>query len=254
MKLTVLGTGTVSPSPVRTSAAHLVEAGDVRLLLDCGAGTLHRLAQAGAAWQEITHLALTHFHVDHWGELAAFIFAQKWGAPTPRSLPLTLIGPVGLTSRLEHLARGLGDWLLAPGFDLELVELAPPAGVQLAPDVELGCCATAHTDESVAYAVTADGRRLVYTGDTGPNDALADWADGCDLLLVECSLPDESDIGIHLTPHTVSELVRRASPARVVLTHLYPVVPEAQALATVRETGVDAVVAADGEVFDLGVA
>src|SRR5512134_1879123 len=62
ISLTIIGSGTVAPSPTRTSAAYWVEAGDVRLLMDCGAGTLHRAASLGVPWHTVTHIALTHFH------------------------------------------------------------------------------------------------------------------------------------------------------------------------------------------------
>ena len=51
IRLTTLGTGTIALSPSRSCAAHVVEAGDVRLLLDCGPGTVHRLAERGIEWQ-----------------------------------------------------------------------------------------------------------------------------------------------------------------------------------------------------------
>ena len=42
-----------------------------------------------------------------------------------------------------------------------------------------------------------------------------------DLLLVECSTPDELYTPGHLTPSRVGELCAEARPRRVVLTHLY---------------------------------
>ena len=47
-----------------------------------------------------------------------------------------------------------------------------------------------HTAESVAYSMERGGRRIVYTGDTGPSDALAAWARGCDLLVVRVLAAD----------------------------------------------------------------
>ena len=82
MELVVLGSGTVAPSPQRTAPAHWVTTGDVRLLLDCGAGVLHRAAQFGVPWPTVTHIALTHFHPDHWGEdspwMRMFRNARVW--------------------------------------------------------------------------------------------------------------------------------------------------------------------------------
>ncbi|MGI9077569.1 MAG: MBL fold metallo-hydrolase, partial [Gemmatimonadaceae bacterium] len=65
MRLTTIGTGTVSPSPTRVCAGVLIEFGTVRLLLDCGPGITHRMATLGIDWMGITHIAVTHFHPDH---------------------------------------------------------------------------------------------------------------------------------------------------------------------------------------------
>ena len=222
MELTVIGTGTVAPSADRTAAAHWVTTGDVRLLLDCGAGTLHRAAQHGIPWQTVTHVAVTHFHVDHWGELAHLLFALKWGTLPPRSDPLTLIGPGGLTSRMTMLAGALEGWVLQPDYPLEVIEIRPGDRRPLRPGIILEACKTPHTEESLAYGVRDQHARLVYTGDTGPSDELAHWASGCDLLLAECSLPDSSALAIHLTPSQAGALARGAGARRLVLTHFYP--------------------------------
>jgi len=98
---------------------------------------------------------------------------------------------------------------------------------------------------------TPEGR-LVYTGDTGPSEALGDWARGCDLLVAECSLPEAMALDVHLTPRQAGELARRAGAKRLVLTHLYPPVEAvdiAGEIAPVYDGPV--VVARDGDRFAL---
>ncbi|MBE0594212.1 MAG: ribonuclease Z, partial [Gemmatimonadales bacterium] len=119
MRLTVLGSGTVAPTPDRAAAAHWIEAGDVRLLLDCGAGTLQRAASFGIPWERVTHVAITHFHVDHWGELPHFLFALRWGIEPARTAPLVLLGPRGLRARLTLAAGAFEDWLVRPEYPLD---------------------------------------------------------------------------------------------------------------------------------------
>ena len=253
MELTVLGSGTVAPTPERTAAAHWVDAPPVKLLLDCGAGALHRAAMFGIPWAEATHVAITHFHQDHWGELGMYLFALRWGIEPPRSEPLLLIGPAGLRTRLRLLAGAYGDWMLEPGFPLEVREISPGESVALAGDVELEACKTPHTPESLAYGVRTGGLRLVYTGDTGPSEELARWAQGCDLLLAECSLPDERAIELHLTPSQAGVLARDASAHRLVLTHFYPVFGQTDPAAVARnEFDGEVVAASDGDRFTVG--
>ncbi|MCZ6918858.1 MAG: ribonuclease Z [Gemmatimonadetes bacterium] len=253
MHLTVLGTGTVAPSATRTAAAYWVRSGPVRLLLDCGPGTLHRAAQFDIPWPDVTHVAVTHFHLDHWLEVPMVLYALRWGVEPARSRPLEIVGPVGLRDRLEHLARGYSESLLEPGYPLAVTELEPGDTHRLADDVELETCKTPHTEESIAYAVRDSQARLVYTGDMGPSDALGDWARGCDLLLSECSLPDDRAIAMHLTPTQAGRLAARAQPHRLVLTHLYPPVEQVDVLGLVAaEFAGKVVVAEDGDRFTVG--
>ena len=221
-RLTTLGTGTVALSGERSCAGYLYEADDVRLLLDCGSGITRRLAELGVAWPAITHVALTHFHIDHHGDLPTLVFAWKYGQLPPRSAPLDLLGPVGTRALIERLAAAYGEWLLAPGFPITIREIMPGESVELSASVRLSAQKVPHTEESVAYSIERAGRRVVYTGDTGPDDALADWAHGCDLLVCECSLPASMAIKEHLTPDQCASLAARARPGHVVLTHFYP--------------------------------
>lgn len=253
ISLTVIGSGTVAPSAQRTAPAHWVEVDGVRLLLDCGAGTLHRAALFGIPWSTTTHVAITHFHPDHWGELALFIFAMKYGIEPARSAPLQIVGPVGLRARLRLVAAAMGDWVLQPGFPLSIIEVGARSTHLLATGIELETHETPHTPESLAYGVRTARARLVYTGDTGPSPALGRWAVGCDLLLAECSLPDERGIEVHLTPSTVGELARIARAGRLVLTHFYPVFGTADPAALAAKVfGGPTVAARDGDRFVVG--
>ena len=222
LSLVTVGTGTAAPSKARSSPAHWVETGDIRLLLDCGAGTLHRLARFDLPWDRVTHLALTHFHTDHVGEVPALLFALRYTTVPRRTEPLVVLGPPGTVALLERMAAAFGPWVTAPGFPLVTLEVVPDEPFPLAADVWLECCPVPHTDESIAYAVRTPGARLVYTGDTGLDEGLVQWADGCDLLLAECSVPEPIEGVHHLTPAMAGELAARAGAKRLVLTHFYP--------------------------------
>lgn len=212
-----------------------MEAGNAKLLMDCGAGTTRRLAELGIAWQQITHVALTHFHIDHHQDLPSIIFAWKYGQLPARSEPVDVIGPVGTQSLLERLAAAYGEWVLNPGFPVRITELAPGAAVDLG-GARLDCVKVPHTPESMAYSITEGARRLVYSGDTGFDPAFAQWARGCDLLVLECSLPQSMAIVEHLTPEQCGEIARLAEPRQLALTHLYPPVESVDIAAIVAAT------------------
>jgi ribonuclease BN (tRNA processing enzyme) len=253
MELTIIGTGTVAPSPFRIAPSHWVTAGSAKLLMDCGAGCLHRAAQIGVPWWTVTHVAISHFHVDHWGELAHLLFALRWGIEPARVDPLTLLGPCGFRARMTTLAATFGDWILAPGYPLTIQEIRAREPVELVSGLILEACHTPHTQESLAFGIRDEKMRLVYTADTGPSDELAAWAVGCDLLLCECSLPDDRPMEIHLTPTQAGQLAHAARAKRLVLTHFYPPVeatdPETRAGA--HFTG-PVTAAQDGDRFVIG--
>jgi ribonuclease BN (tRNA processing enzyme) len=229
MRLTTAGTGTISLTPGRACAGAHVAAGPVSLLLDCGSGVAHRLASLGIDWWNISHVALSHFHADHIGDLPTLLFAWKYGRLPGRDAPLQLIGPPGTAALVERLASAFGDWVARPGsFSVTVVEIAAGgAPLALGDGVTLSACKVPHTEESVAYSVAHEGRRLVYSGDTGYDEAFAGWAAGCDVLLLECSLPEEMAIVTHLTPRQCGALAAIAAPGTLALTHFYPPVEAA---------------------------
>ena len=222
MRLTTVGTGTAAPVAGRVQAGHLVEVGGVRMLLDCGSGVSFRLASLAVDWATITHVALTHFHADHVLDLPTLLTAWRYGMLPPRSAPLEIIGPVGTATLVDRMTDALGISWREYGFPVTVREMAAGDRVALADGVTLESRSVPHTPESVAYLIEAPGHRIVYTGDTGFDEGLAHWATGCDVLLIECSLPAAMAIPTHLTPEQVGAIAKIASPALVALTHMYP--------------------------------
>ena len=235
MRLTTIGTGTAAPSADRVNAGHLVEAGDVRLLMDCGSGVVHRMATLGVEWRAITHVAITHFDADHVIDLPTLLVAWRWGTLPARSEPAELIGPPGTLALMERLGALFGSAVAKPDYPFRVRELPPGTTAELGDGVRIEAHEVPHTVESVAYCVRRGQRRMVYTGDTGPSAELGEWARGCDLLLAECSLPDEMAIPTHLTPARCADLATSAEPGLLVLTHFYPPVESVDIRALIGE-------------------
>src|SRR4029077_15391817 len=78
VKLTVIGCSPAWPNPGGAQSGYLVE-GDGRLLLDCGPGVLARLRAAAGGWPAVDAVVITHFHLDHWGDLVPWIFGANFG-------------------------------------------------------------------------------------------------------------------------------------------------------------------------------
>ena len=253
LRYTCLGSGVLLPDDEHRSAAHLVEAGDVRLLMDCGAGTLHGFDRRGVAWGDLTHLALTHFHADHVGDVAALLFALQHGLSPEREVPLEVLGPPGTRAFMDALEAGFGAWVARRSFPVAVHELAPGGRTVLGEGVVLRSHPTPHTDASVAYRVETEDGVVGYTGDTGPSDEVGAFLAGADLLVAECSHPEALGHDNHLTPTSVAALARTADPAFLLLTHVYPTLERDGLVERVRAAGYagEAALAADGLAIDV---
>ncbi|MGQ0538636.1 MAG: MBL fold metallo-hydrolase [Gemmatimonadaceae bacterium] len=236
MKVTVLGTAGAAPYATRLQTGVLIDAPPLRLLIDCGSGIAHRLAQQ-QAWQGITHVALTHFHADHTIDLITLINAWKYGELPPRKAPLTIMGPAGTAQFCDRLLALYNEPLGELPFHTDVLDLTT-ASHEIAPGVLLDVCAVPHTASSVAYSVRRGGFRVAFSGDTGYDEAFAQWAltPRCDLLLMECSLPDDLAIPMHLTPRQCGSLARIAQPRLLALTHFYPPVESVDIHAQIAES------------------
>jgi len=180
------------------------------------------------------------------------VFAWKYGDLPGRSAPLEVIGPVGTTALLGRLADTFGNWLRDPGFTITVREIAPGDEVDLGDGVYFGATKVPHSAESVAYSIRRNGRRIVYTGDTGYDPMLAEWARGTDVLLCECSLPRSLAIPQHLTPEQCGALAAAALPKHLVLTHFYPPVEQVDIHAAVAAHYAGPVTLAnDGDTFEI---
>jgi len=137
VRLTVIGCSPAWPNPGSAHSGYLVEDGDARLLLDCGPGVLGRLRASGAL--AVDAIAITHFHLDHWGDPQAFFWSPQAGLvdlPIPpgmiesRALDINDAGQI--TGWIDFEDDGMFDvGFLANGGDMAIIY--PPAGSFIQP-------------------------------------------------------------------------------------------------------------------------
>lgn len=226
----ILGAGGAVPTPSHTPAAYLVTVDGTPILMDPGPGALVRHVRSGEAPNGVDDLELvflTHLHPDHCADLVPLLFALHSVVPR-RTDPLALYGPAGLVDYLERLRQIYGAWLEPRRRALEVVELAPGTRVPLASGGGVESFGVHHPQDRLSRGALgyifrdAAGRTAVFSGDTEPCAGLEEAARGADLLIVECSTPDELATPGHMTPTLVGRLCRASGPRRVVLTHQYP--------------------------------
>src|SRR5215471_11804392 len=106
MRLTVVGSSPAWPNPGGAQSGYLLE-GDGRLLLDCGPGVLGRLREQ-ETWPRIDAIAITHFHLDHFGDLVPWVWGVLHG-PGGDIARCELLVPPGGTRALRELGSRLGQ-------------------------------------------------------------------------------------------------------------------------------------------------
>jgi ribonuclease BN (tRNA processing enzyme) len=224
MFLVVLGSGTSVPHPQRASSAHWLETSSGSLMLDISAPAPHRMAAEHLDWVNLDAIWVSHFHLDHVGGLAPFLFATRHAPQTQsRRKPLLIYGGRGLKKLVKAFDDANDYKLFKQPFPVEIREVAPRSTFEMLPHLRAQTFSTPHTRESLALRLEDEqGASLVYTSDTGYTDALAGFAGGVDLFMMECSFRRNKAVETHLELKDAMKLAERAAPAKVLLSHLYP--------------------------------
>jgi ribonuclease BN (tRNA processing enzyme) len=226
VRLTIVGCSGSYPGPESAASCYLLEeehpseSGETRtwrVLLDLGNGALgqlHRYADPLG----IDAVFVSHLHADHCLDLCGYYVMRKYHptGPQPR---IPVWGPRGTADRM---ARAY-DLPVDPGMNEEFDFRSYDGPVELGP-FTVGARQVVHPVAAYALTVTAAGRTLVYSGDTGPCEALDEVATGADLLLAEASFHTGVDNppDLHLTGADCGRTAARAGVGRLVLTHVPP--------------------------------
>ena len=225
MRLRVLGcSGGIGGRHLRTTSFLL----DHDVLIDAGTGvgdlTLAELSQ-------IDHIFVTHSHLDHVGSIP-FMVDTVGGM---RSRPLVVHAT---RATLEILRNHLFNWSLWPDF----TEIPSPEAPFLRyEEIEVGAPVTLggrritaiparHTVPAVGYHLDSGAASLVFTGDTGPNEALWQVVNGIAnlrYLIIETAFSNKeralAEMSRHLCPEMLAEeLAKLERDAEIYITHLKP--------------------------------
>lgn len=242
MQIYILGSGTGIPNSKRGSSGYFLSLGKSKILFDCGNGTTWKLEKLGINYLEIDHIFITHLHPDHNSDLIPFLFATKYPVENKRTKPLKIWGPRGFKNFFYLLAKPFNGWIEPQCLEINELE----ANYYEFEDFNFYCIKTPHTESSLAFKINSEGKILVYSGDTDFFEPLVDFSRNCNLLIVECSLPDKHKAKGHMTPSEVIKLINQSNPKKTVLTHLYPVCDELDFVEQIRnDTGSDVIVAED---------
>jgi ribonuclease BN (tRNA processing enzyme) len=261
-RLITLGTrGGPNPTVWRAQSSNLLIVNGAFYVVDAGDGVARRLTRAKITMREIDTIFITHPHSDHTGGLPALLQVQY---DTIRTKPVNIYGPPGTQILVKALAQYLdvdaevrisdGTRTVMPskvfsGHDMGTGMVFEDANVKVT------AVENSHYNfppqspgygkyKSYAYRFDTADRSIVFTGDTGPSEAISSLAKGAEMLVSEVTSIEEwkeQQIRIgrwqamtpaqqegslrhmmeeHLTTEEVGKMAERSGVKTVVLTHL----------------------------------
>ena len=261
--IVTLGTaGGPRPRAHRSQSANLLLVNGTPYMIDVGENAVRRVVQAKIDFVNVGRLFITHGHSDHTLGLPALL-ASQW--EFQRREPIEIYGPPGT----QKLVSGAIDFLSensairategnpTPLDKMVVAHDAAPGVVYRDANVTVTAVENTHFNfppssaaygkfKSYSYRFDTPGRSVVFTGDTGPSDAVLKLAKGADVLVTEINAPDElvetykkngtwdaktpaeqvawlrHQNEEHLSAQAVGDLATKAGVKTVILTHLTP--------------------------------
>jgi ribonuclease BN (tRNA processing enzyme) len=112
----------------------------------------------------------------------------------------------------------IDDW--GDTFEWHTIDDGAAASVD---DVKLRFSRTDHPPPTFGVEIGAEGKRFVYTSDTGPDWSVGAFDPGADFVLSEATYQkDAKAVDWHLSSDEAGRAAREASARRLMITHLWP--------------------------------
>lgn len=229
LRLTVLGCATPYPSVDNPCSGYLVSSGGTRLWMDAGTGTLAQL-QRHVRLDELDAIWISHLHADHSADLLTAYYAALY-ADIELAAPIPLLGPPGIADRLAHFLTNTSTRSpVESAFAVQELHDGHQARIGA---LTLTTREVAHGIPAFAVRIEAEGRSLVYSGDTAPCDNLTNLADRCDALLCEAesAAAPAGEQQVHHTPEDAGDTATAAGAKRLIVTHVGRFLTPRQAVA-----------------------
>ncbi len=230
MKLRVIGCAGPYPGAGRPTSCYLLEAGERKILLDMGSGSLAALTRLTDP-AELDAVCISHIHWDHVCDLMPFQYLlDRRRTRIPVLLPPEIRG----TDFMK---------LLGPALDVRfLPDEGSVAGVEVVTRL------TRHPVPNRAMRFTCEGKVFVYTGDASEPGPLTDLCRDADLLLADGAFLEKERPAAapHMSAAAVGEMAAACGVKRLILTHLPPHTPESALLREAQASFRSAVLAEPG--------
>jgi ribonuclease Z len=223
LRVTLLGTGFVTPAMDRFGPSTLVQAGETYLLIDCGRGTLQRLFELNVPLKSVDKVFFTHFHSDHTVGFPDFWLTAWMRGRT--DVPLNVWGPLGTKTMMDHLSKAFEN-----DVNLRRDATNENGAKIIANDIEEGVVYDRNgvkvtgfnvdhgpIKPAMGFRIDFRGRSVVLSGDTTVSENLIRAAAGSDVLIHEVATTAGP---LHATPEQAAEVFAKVKPKLAVFSHI----------------------------------
>lgn len=211
MKITVLGNCGPYPRAGGACSGYLFEYEDIKILLDCGNGTLSRLFQIVKDINDLDMILLSHLHSDHLSDIMVLRYAIALSKDVS-SIPLYApASPQEIFNQIQYE----NAFLMRP---IEENRQFSYKGLTIRFEK------MDHAVDSYGICIQNGNKKFVYSGDTKYCDALIELAKDADLLLCESAVleRDKTPSTPHLSAKEAAEIGKICNVKQLLLTHFLP--------------------------------
>lgn len=219
--VTITPLGTVSPycKGSRNCPAFLVTYNDIKILLDCGNGSIRLLNMPDDL--KNLNVFITHFHSDHFGDIPLIQYASY------------VYNNLGVLNNRVNVFLPVSEYLDSKSFIVkndksftQYFDITDSIDYMI-DDIKVSFHNNqSHTIETFAIKLETDWFKIVYTSDVGNTniDGLVDFCKDADILICESSFVRSHNVNstTHFHAYEAALIAKKACVKKLVLTHLWP--------------------------------
>jgi len=212
MKLTIIGFWGGYPNKNGASSGYILEHEGFNLLIDCGSGILAKI-QNIIQPEELDAVLISHYHTDHIADIGVLQHARLIQGFLGKSFPTLPIYGHSLDKAefakltYKEITKGIAY---------------SPNDVLTVGPFQVSFLITDHPVPCYAMRIDANGKSMVYTGDSSFKEEFIEFSKGADLLLCECNFYQNQNgkSAGHMNSVDAGRLAARAGVKQLILTHL----------------------------------